>query len=691
MAGVRVKVMKNASSEVSAESARPSPDGPEAADAAREWRNFTRAQELGRIGWWRLDTTRDILTWSDENYRIFGVPMGLPQSYGSFLETVHPDDRAMVDARWTAALRGEPYDIAHRIIANGAVKWVREKAVLEFDEKGELLGGFGVAQDITEQKQVEQALQWSVRRNELLTRTAARLLEARDAQQIIEELCAEVMDFLDCDVFFNFVTDDETNRLRLNACAGIPENAAREIEWLDYGVAICGCVASARERIVAADITRSADARTALIRGFGIEAYCCHPLMSQGKLLGTLSFGSRSRPTFRDEEVDVMQAVSNLVAMAMTRLKMELALREADQRKDEFLATLAHELRNPLAPIRSGLHILKAQSDSKAARVQAMMARQVDHIVRLVDDLMEIARIRNGKIVLRMERVDLVEVIRQAVESGGPFLAANGVELSVVTPDQPVHVEGDPVRLAQIVSNLLNNAGKYTEPGGRVEIALAIADGRAMLSVTDTGVGIPKDMLPHVFDLFAQVDRSLGRAQGGLGIGLALVRKLAALHGGDVAAHSDGQGKGSCFTLWLPLALAFDADSHEAGKPAASVAHRVLVIDDNPDVALSMSMLLETMGVDVQIAVDGPAGVAAAVEFRPMLVLLDLGMPGMDGFETAQRLRATPEGAAATLVALTGWGGEETRARTKAAGFDLHLTKPASVDDLRRALAITRN
>jgi PAS domain S-box-containing protein len=663
-----------------------------AVQAAQQWENFARAQELGQIGWWRLDTARNILTWSAENYRIFGAPAGAPQTYDTFLDAVHPDDRAAVDECWRDALDGKPYDIEHRIVASGQVKWVREKAVLEFDATGAPLGAFGITQDITERKKVEHALQWSVRRNELLTKTAARLLESSDAQQIVEELCAEVMTFLDCDIFFNFVADDDAQRLRLNACAGISQEIAAQIEWLDFGVAVCGCVARDRERIIAERISSVSDARTGLIRGFGVQAYCCHPLMAQGRLLGTLSFGSRARPTFRDEEVEVMQAVSNLVAMAMARLRMEQALREADRRKDEFLATLAHELRNPLAPIRSGLQILKSEAAGpKAARVQEIMARQLDHVVRLVDDLMEVSRIRSGKIALRLELVDLSTVIRQAVESSQPFLDANGVALSVATPDTPLYIEGDPVRLAQVVSNLLNNAGKYTEPGGRVEITLNRLDGWATLSVADTGVGIPSDMLPHVFDLFAQVDRNLGRAQGGLGIGLALVRKLVALHGGEVDAQSEGQGRGSRFTVRLPLTRAIPAgESVEVAHSNERIGQRVLVIDDNRDAAASMSMLLETMGADARVAGDGETGVAVFEKFHPALVFLDLGMPGMDGFETARRLRASPAGQAATLVALTGWGGEDTRARTKAAGFDLHLTKPASVEDVRRALASGR-
>lgn len=674
----------------------PPAQGPVAHDAcagAPIWENFARAQQLGQIGWWRLDAARDVFIWSEESYRIFGAERGSPQSCQTFLASVHPDDRDFVHAKWTRALRGEPFDIEHRLLVNGQVKWVREKASLEFDRAGALVGGFGITQDITDHKAIELELQWSVRRNELLTRTAARLLQSGDVQGVVDELCAEVIDFLDCDAFFNYLVEESAQRLRLNACAGIPAEAAESIRWLDYGVAVCGCVALGRERIIAEHVSTSDDERTTLIRSYGIQAYCCHPLMAQGRLIGTLSFGSKSRPTFSAREIEVMWAVSNLVAMAMSRLNMEQALRDADRRKDEFLATLAHELRNPLAPIRSGLQVLdvKGAQSPHAIRVREIMSRQVDHVVRLVDDLLEVSRIRNGKIALRMERVEVGSVIRQAVEASQQLLDGNGVVLSVTIPDVPLHVRADPVRLTQIACNLLNNAGKYTLSGGRVEISACQQDGQAVLSVADNGVGIPRDMLPHVFELFAQVDRSLGRAQGGLGIGLALVRDLVTLHGGEVEAQSGGPGQGSRFTVRLPLSPAPPPPVAEAAAPSRqAAAQRVLIIDDNEDAAVSMSMLLETMGAEVRVAYDGASGVAAFEDFHPALVFLDLGMPGMDGFETVRRLRAAPDGPAATIVALTGWGGEDTRARTRAAGFDLHLTKPASITDVEKAFAFAR-
>lgn len=656
-------------------------------------RNFARAQELGQIGWWRLDIRQNILTWSEQNCRIFGAPPGAPQTYETFLAAVHPADRAYVSERWTAALHGAPYDLEHRIISHGVVKWVREKADLEFDADGVLVGGFGITQDITDRKTAGIALHWSVRRNELLSNTAARLLQSSDVQDVVSNLCAEVMRFIGCDVFFNFVVDEGADRMRLNAYAGIEAAQAAEIEWLDFGVAICGCVARDGERIVAEHISCHEDVRTTLIKSYGVEAYCCHPLMSQGKLIGTLSFGTRSRPAFTPDEIEVMQAVSHLVAMAMARLTMEQALRDSARRKDEFLATLAHELRNPLAPIRTGLHLMRqiGGKDPNAPRVQEIMERQVDHIVRLVDDLMEVSRIRSGKIELKMERLDIAAIIRQAIEASQPFLDASRISLSVRMPERPLHVEGDRVRLTQVVCNLLNNAAKYTEAGGRIEVDAYLGDGQAVVSVADTGVGIPAEMLPHIFELFAQVDRTRDRAQGGLGIGLALVSSLVAMHGGEVAAESAGMGQGSRFILRLPLAQDAARAAPEVGPPEKSKPpERVLVIDDNEDAAFSMAMLLRAMGAEVRAAHDGADGIAAFESFHPGLVFLDLGLPGLDGFETARRLRAFPEGKETTIVALTGWGGEETRRKTREAGFDLHMTKPASMTDVEKAFALAR-
>ncbi|MBY6243894.1 PAS domain S-box protein [Methylosinus sp. Sm6] len=663
----------------------------QAEEALRRSRNdLDRAQEVGKIGWWRLDVRENVLTWSDENHRIFGVPKGAPMSYESFLDIVHPDDRAYVDMQWQASLHGAPYDIEHRIVVAGRTNWVREKAYLEFDEAGALLGGFGVTQDITERKAAEHALLWHMRRNELLSEAAALLLESTDPRRLAEDICNKVMAFLDCDVFFNYLVNEETGRLRLNACAGAPAEWVDALASPEPGAAVCGCGAREGRRILAEDIQRRDDLRAELVRSFGIQAYCCHPLLHQDRVIGTLSFGTRSRIRFSDDEIAVMKAVADLVAIAMRRVQTEQALRDADRRKDEFIATLAHELRNPLAPIGNAAHILtrKYGADFPDAPLIAMVQRQVDHLVRLVDDLLEISRISRGKIELRKESVAVSDFLRHALDASRPLIDKKGHRLDVKLAAEPLRAFGDPVRLAQIAANIINNAAKYTPPGGRIDIETAREGKEAVLRVRDNGVGIAPEMMPRVFDLFAQTQDQMRLSEGGLGIGLALVRKLVEMHGGRVEAQSAGSGRGSQFAVFLPLAEEPAAATAPVERTSAGEGGgaRALVVDDDHDVADSFALLLESLGATVRKAYDGPAGVAALEAFEPHIAFVDLGMPGVDGYETARRMRASGGRRRFLLVALTGWGQENDRRRAQDAGFDLHLTKPASIDAVEELL-----
>jgi signal transduction histidine kinase/ActR/RegA family two-component response regulator len=367
----------------------------------------------------------------------------------------------------------------------------------------------------------------------------------------------------------------------------------------------------------------------------------------------------------------------------------KLALQDADRRKDEFLATLAHELRNPLAPVRNSLHILRLAGgeDPTVARVRAVMERQVDHLVRLVDDLMEVSRITRGKIELRRERTDLARVLRTAIETSQPLLDGAGHVLAVELPPGPLPLDADPVRLAQVFSNLFNNAAKYAEHPGRIRVRATREGGQVAVSVCDEGIGIEPEMLAHVFEMFTQVDGTHRRSQGGLGIGLTLVRSLVQLHGGSVTAHSDGIGKGSEFVVRLPLATGAAAQATPREPPPAPVPLRVLVVDDNRDAADSLGVLLGFLGYSVEVAHDGNDALRAAERFHPALVLLDLGMPEMDGYEVARRLRAQPRWRDLVLVALTGWGQEEDRQRSHEAGFDHHLVKPTDLDALQQLFA----
>ncbi|MDI1449876.1 PAS domain S-box protein [Polyangium sp. 6x1] len=374
-----------------------------------------------------------------------------------------------------------------------------------------------------------------------------------------------------------------------------------------------------------------------------------------------------------------------------TRKEAEQALRDADRRKDEFLAMLAHELRNPLAPIRNAAQILQlvGNAEPRIERSTAIIERQVQHMARLVDDLLDVSRIRSGKIKLQKARVDVAAVVGRALETARPLLDARKHEVSVETPAEPVCVHADPTRLTQMVENLLTNAAKYTEERGRITVTVERTGDVVSIRVRDTGVGIPLEMLTRVFDLFTQVERSLARSEGGLGIGLTLVKNIAEMHGGTVEARSEGRGKGSEFIVRLPVLP--DAEPPSEPAPSASSRptgpRRILVVDDNVDVAESLSMLLGIAGHEVVTAHDGSAALEAARAFQPEVILLDIGLPGMNGYEVARRLRQDPALRETILVALTGYGHEEVRRQAKEAGFTAHLVKPVDLATLEGVLA----
>ncbi|MCE9531939.1 MAG: response regulator [Planctomycetes bacterium] len=366
-------------------------------------------------------------------------------------------------------------------------------------------------------------------------------------------------------------------------------------------------------------------------------------------------------------------------------------MRAAVQTRDHFLAVLSHELRNPLTALSTGLQLLKVAGldPVTAANSRDMMERQLKQMVRLVDDLLDISRIATGKLELRRERVDVASILRDAVEASRPLIDGGGHRLTVIPPPEPVLVNADPIRLAQVFLNLLNNAAKYSEPGGHINLMVERIGNEVIVRVRDTGIGIPADVLPHVFEVFVQVDADWKRSQGGLGIGLSLVKEFVGLHGGRVEAHSDGEGQGSEFVVRLPVASA----RADAEKPIPSPMHsigpqlRILVVDDNRDAAESLAMMLGFMGHTVQTAYDGEEGVAVAAKFRPEMILMDLGMPKLNGYEAARRIRKEPWGALPILVALTGWGADEDRQRTLEAGFNKHMVKPVSMDALMSLIA----
>jgi PAS domain S-box-containing protein len=396
------------------------------------------------------------------------------------------------------------------------------------------------------------------------------------------------------------------------------------------------------------------------------------------------------------DDADNIVGASKVARDIHAQKDAERALQDADRRKDEFLALLAHELRNPVGPIRHAVNVLraKAPSPSELQWATSIIDRQAEHMSRLVDDLLDVSRITRGTIELRRERVDLAAVVKGAVEATGGSIDRAGHRLTATLPAEPLYVEGDQTRLIQIVGNLLDNASKYTDPGGRISVSAEREGDLALIRVRDNGIGIAPNQLPHIFDMFMQAGYALERSQGGLGVGLALVERLVNLHGGTVTAVSEGEGTGSEFTIRLPIAArSQERASRSAPAPAGETNQhcRVLVVDDNQDSADSLAMLLRLMGHEVRTAHDGLEAVAAAAAFQPNVAILDIGLPKLNGYEVAKRVRALPRGRDVVLVALTGWGQDEHRRQSQEAGFDHHLTKPVEIEVLQRLLAETQS
>jgi PAS domain S-box-containing protein len=557
---------------------------------------------------------------------------------------------------------------------------------------GTIQGAAKIARDITPRKHAEAALRRQSERLRLLWEAAAVLLTADDPDAMLRTLLDKIGPHLGVDAYFNYMVDESREALRLSSSQGVSAAAAGDIARLVFGQGLSGIAAMQRRPMLATGIQQSDDPNTLALKALGIRACTCHPLLAGDRLLGTLSFASRGKDQFDDEEVAFIETICHYVTVASERLRLVNELKEAGLRKDDFLAMLAHELRNPLAPIRSAVTVLQLKG-SRAPDAQwsrDVIERQVQHLTRLVDDLLDISRITQDKLELRKSRIELTDVIAAAVESSRPLIEQCGHELTVSLPPERIDVDGDAVRLSQVFQNLLNNAAKYTERGGRIWLTAARQGDGVVVRVKDTGVGIPPDTLPRVFEMFYQADRSLERGQSGLGVGLALVRRLVEGHGGRVEARSEGAGKGSEFIVHLPAAampVAEPAPQTANDEKSVTAGLRILVVDDNRDSADLFAMFLRMMGNDVRTAYDGFAALEEAERFRPEAVLLDIGMPRLNGEDACRRMRATPWGKNAVLIAVTGWDHEENRRRIVEAGFDAHLVKPVDPSAVMELLA----
>jgi signal transduction histidine kinase len=543
-------------------------------------------------------------------------------------------------------------------------------------------------------------------------RDLSRLYDLSSQLEQTRELPEQLHAILQCTIAAHGATrgiislyDSATGRLAVHARAGFDDAAIRALGSFQPGMGACGLAFIHRRRIVVMDTETDPafEPCREFARAQGFRAVHSVPLIGgSGETMGALSVHF-DVPRFPSErEMHQADLLAQKAVLYIDRARAEQALREsarrleeADRRKDQFLATLAHELRNPLAPIRNALHFmqLRGSRDPDMQNARDMIDRQVRQMVRLVDDLMEVSRITLGQIQLKSELVSLATVIANAVEVSRPLIDSARHRLNVQLSDETLHVEGDSTRLSQVLQNLLNNAAKYTPPGGEITLRVEREGGYALLRVRDTGIGIPPSMLDRVFEMFTQVDRGSSLSQGGLGIGLALAQQLTQMHGGRIEVTSDGEGCGSEFTLRLPIAASPEVRTLApdlAGSLYRSERRRVLVADDNIDGAESLRLNLEISGHDARAVFDGAAALALADEFRPDVMVLDLGMPKVDGYEVCRRVRNRSWGDAVTIIALTGWGQEQDRRRTLEAGFDHHLVKPVEPQLLTRLIGELR-
>ena len=592
-----------------------------------------------------------IRTWNAGAERIFGYRA--EEAVGRPITLLIPPERLNEEqeilARLSRGERIEHYETV-RMAKDGRRLNISLTVSPLHDAEGHVIGASKIARDVTGRKQAEEALQTSELRFRTLTAHAPVGI---------------------------FQTDREGNCLFVNECwcdmAGLSPEEARGQGW-----------------------TRALhpDDRERVFHEWYAAAEMGQPFASEYRFRtpgGKVTWIQGRAVALRGEAGQVSGYIGTLTDITERREAVE-ALREADRRKDEFLALLAHELRNPLAPLRNGLQVMRlAPGDTNViARTRDMMDRQLSHMVRLIDDLLDVSRISQNKMELRRSRVLLADVVSSAVETARPALEAAGHKLTVSLPPEPVHLDADVTRLAQVFGNLLNNSAKYTERGGHIWLTATREGDQISVAVRDTGIGIPPSALPKIFDMFSQVDRSIERSTGGLGIGLALVKGLVEMHGGTVGAASPGQGQGSTFTVRLPVLK----DQEESlpgtlaeGLPdSAGSKRRILVVDDNQDSAASMAMMLQLLGDEVRTAHDGIEAVELAEQFRPQVVLMDIGMPRLNGYEATRRIREQPWGRDMAVIALTGWGQEVDRAKSKEAGCDGHLVKPVNLPDLEKLL-----
>lgn len=636
-----------------------------------------------------------IASWNNGAERLYGYTaveaIGQPLSLIVPAERLHELPSLMEKA--TCGQRIEHYETV-RLRKNGTRIAVSLTISPVLDRERRLIGISKIARDITSLKVAEDRQLRANQRSRLLWESASVLLTTENPADVLRGIFEKVASHLELDCYFNYVVDEGSESLRLASYFGVPSEAMSPYHTLEPGVGISGQVLTSRKSLLRESIQTSLAPDCFGARGLGLNVCVCYPLLAEGRLLGTLAFGSGKRASLDLGEQEFLHTLSQHVAASYERFRLIEQLRDADRRKDHFLATLAHELRNPLAPLRNGLEVLKLADirNDSVRQAQAIMDRQLGHMVRLIDDLLDMSRISQGKIVLQTRPISLVDIVSSAIETSRPTIERHGHNLTVQLPEETLWLEADPTRMGQVLSNLLNNASKFTPDGGSLWVSALRVGDEVELRVKDSGVGIPTSMQHQVFEVFTQVDRAIERSEGGLGIGLSLVKGLVELHGGKVEVFSEGDGHGAEFILHLPLASLTEPLPEETSPTGpVSAEARILVVDDNRDSVMTLSMMLRMMGQDVREAYDGSQAFEVAGEFRPNLILMDIGMPQVDGYEACRHIRSQEWGQGIRIMALSGWGQEDDKRRAEAAGFDSHLTKPVEPEVLSALLADLRD
>lgn len=569
---------------------------------------------------------------------------------------LHPDDRQRSKERWDRSLQtGEPYEIEYRFRSkSGDYRWFLGRALPVKDLDGSIVRWFGTCTDIEEFKRVDGERQKFVS---------------------LAENSSDFIGIFDLKGSPSYINRAGLTQVGINSLEDAKQIPAKEFFFPED-----------QPKILAEFLPR------VLERGQGnIEIRFRHFRTGDAIWMLYSAFPLNDGDGRHTGLATVSRNISERRRLEDNLRQLAADLSETNRRKDEFLATLAHELRNPLAPLRNGLQIMKLAGNlgQTLETARNMMERQLGQMVRLVDDLLDVSRITRGKVELKRERLDLRSIIQSAIETAQPWIESQKHQLTVTMPEQPVCIDADPTRLAQVFSNLLNNAAKYTSEGGAIDLEVSTLGDQVRVDVKDNGMGIPASMLPKVFDLFTQVDRTLERSQGGLGIGLTLVQRLVELHGGSVKASSEGYGKGSQFSVILPCIVQDQPPEvlRQKSRENTFSRRRVLVVDDNEDAAKSLAMLIGIMGNEVEVVHDGMSAVNAAAQFAPDIILMDIGMPRLNGYEACQAIRKLPNGDKPIIIACTGWGQEEDRQRSRDSGFNFHLVKPVDPSSLEKLIA----